>query len=129
VVAASLLGLAAPAQAAGGYPEVVAGTPGLLAYWRLDDRSGTTAADLTGRAPGSLLGGVGLAAGGALSLDAGTAARFDGVDDELQAGDPAPASAGTLEGWFFWEAGVALLRDSTGAAGWILAYDSGGRVA
>jgi hypothetical protein len=131
VAALVVLGLAAQAQAAGGYAETVTGTPGLLAYWRLGERSGTTAADVTGRAPGSLLGGVGLGAHGALSLDADTAARFDGIDDELQAGGSglAPAGAGTLEGWFFWEAGVALLRDSTSAGGWILAYDSGGRIA
>jgi hypothetical protein len=98
----------------------------LLSYWRLGERSGTVAGDVTGRAPGSLLGGVGLGARGALSGDPDTAAHFDGTDDELQA---SVASAATLEGWFFWESGVALLRDSTSAGGWILAFDSGGRVA
>ena len=118
---------AGAAQAAGGYAEAVAGTSGLIAYWRLGETSGMTATDVTGRAPGSLLGGVGLGARGALSGDADTAARFDGVDDELQAsGGP---GAATLEGWFFWEAGVALLRDDTSGGGWILAYDSGGRIA
>jgi len=117
---------AGAAQAAGGYAEAVAGTSGLIAYWRLGETSGMTATDVTGRAPGSLLGGVGLGARGALSGDADTAARFDGVDDELQAsGGP---GAATLEGWFFWEAGVALLRDDTSGGGWILAYDSGGRI-
>jgi hypothetical protein len=59
------------------------------------------------------------------------AARFDGIDDEFQAGHPelTLAGTGTLEGWFFWESGVALMRDSTGSAGWILAFDSGGKVA
>src|SRR5215207_8099865 len=32
-------------------------------------------------------------------------------------------------GGFFWEAGVAVMRDATSSAGWIMAYDSGGRVA
>ena len=50
---------AGAAQAAGGYAQAVTGTAGLLAYWRLGETSGTTAADVTGRAPGSLLGGVG----------------------------------------------------------------------
>ena len=126
-----MLGLAGPAEAAGGYPQSVTDTAGLLGYWRLGERSGTTAADVTGRAPGSLLGGVSLGAHGGLSLDADTAVRFDGVDDEMQAGDSslALADAGSLEGWFFWESGVALMRDSTTGSGWILAYDSGGQVA
>ncbi len=129
VAALMFLAVATPARASGGYQQAVTDTPALLAYWRLGERSGTTAADLTGRAPGTLLGGVSLGAHGALSGDPDTAPRFDGVDDELQAGGLSLTDAGTLEGWFFWEAGVALLRDSTGAAGWILAYDSGGQVA
>ena len=96
-----MLGSAGPAQAAGGYPQSVTDTAGLLGYWRLGEQSGTTAADVTGRTPGSLLGGVSLGARGGLSLDADTAVRFDGVDDEMQAGDSslALADAGSLEGW------------------------------
>src|SRR4051794_15418663 len=97
IAVAGFLGLAAPARAAGDYAQTVTGTPGLLSYWRLGERSGTVAADVTGRAPGTYLGGVGLGARGALSAD--TAARFDGVDDELQV----TGAAATLEGWFFWE--------------------------
>lgn len=37
-------------------------------------------------------------------------------------------ATGTLEGWFDWRAGVALMRDSTGAGGWILAYDNAGKL-
>jgi hypothetical protein len=45
-----------------------------------------------------------------------------------------PALSGTsatLEGWFDWQGGVALMRDGTAVegAGWILAYDSGGSLA
>jgi hypothetical protein len=44
---------------------------------------------------------------------------------------PAPAltaTSGSLEGWFKWQGGVALMRDGSSATGtgWILAYDSGG---
>ena len=117
----------APASAAAQYRDAVLATGGLAGYWRLGETSGTAAADASGRAgPGSYLGAPGLGARGALSADADGAARFDGVDDELQAGAPVAA---TLEGWFFWEAGVALMRDATSSAGWILAYDSGGRIA
>ena len=119
--------LAAPASAAAQYRETVLATGGLQGYWRVGETSGTAAADASGRTgPGSYLGAPGLGARGALSADPDKAARFDGVDDELHAGAPV---TGTLEGWFFWEAGVALMRDSTASAGWILAFDSGGRVA
>jgi Concanavalin A-like lectin/glucanases superfamily len=111
------------------YAGAVLASPALEAYWRLGDSSGTVAHDTTGHAPGSYTGAPGLGARGALRADADTATRFDGVDDEMQAGGASVASAATLEGWFFWEAGVALMRDSTGSAGWILAYDGGGRVA
>src|SRR3954467_9935903 len=87
---------ARPARAAGGYAQAVAGTPGLLAYWRLGERSGTVAGGVAGPAPASLLGGVGLGERGALSGDPDTAARFDGVDAELQASVTTPGTV-TLE--------------------------------
>ena len=36
------------------------------------------------------------------------------------------AASGTLEGWFDWRGGTAVLRDHTSGNGWILAYDSAG---
>jgi hypothetical protein len=122
------MALAAPADAAAqaDYASTVRSTPGLASYWRLGDASGTVAADAAGSSPGAYSGGVALGARGALSSGSDTSARFDGVDDEVQA---TVGASGSLEGWFFWEAGVALLRDSTASGGWILAFDSGGRVA
>ena len=112
------------------YPGAVLAAQGVEGYWRLGEPTGTVAADASGRAaPGSYLGAPGLGARGALSADADRAVRFDGVDDQLEAGGAPVVGAATLEGWFFWEAGVALMRDATASAGWILAYDSGGRVA
>jgi Concanavalin A-like lectin/glucanases superfamily len=129
VVVAVAVPASASAQGAP-YRDAVLATQGLEGYWRLGESSGTLAADASGRAgAGSYLGGPGLGARGALRADADTAARFDGVDDEMQAGGAPASGAATLEGWFFWEAGVALLRDQTSSAGWILAYDSGGKVA
>ena len=134
-LAAALAALAvgAPALAeaqAAPYRDAVLATDGLAGYWRLGETGGTVAADASGEAaPGSYAGAPALGARGALSADPDTAARFDGVDDELQAGGAPAAGAATLEGWFFWEAGVALMRDATASAGWILAFDSGGRVA
>ena len=122
------LAVAAPATAqVSSYRDTVLGTGGLAGYWRLGETSGTAAADASGRTgSGSYLGGPALGAPGALHADGDRAGRFDGADDELQVGG---AGAATLEGWFFWESGVALMRDSTSSAGWILAFDSGGRVA
>jgi hypothetical protein len=96
------------------------------ARWRLNETAGTVAADSVGTAHGAYVGNPGLGARGALSFDADPSVRFDGIDDEMYAAAPA---TGTLEGWFFWEAGVALMRDSTSGGGWILAFDSAGRVA
>jgi Concanavalin A-like lectin/glucanases superfamily len=125
--------VAAPGSAAAQgtpYPGAVLATPGLEGYWRLGETGGTVAADASGQAgPGSYLGAPALGARGALTADPDRAASFDGADDELQAGGAPVAGAATLEGWFFWEAGVAVMRDATSAAGWILAYDSGGVVA
>jgi Concanavalin A-like lectin/glucanases superfamily len=127
ILLALVLAGVAPASAAAQYRDAVFATGGLEGYWRLGETSGTAAADESGRAgAGSYLGAPGLGARGALHADADRAVRFDGADDELQV----PGAAGaTLEGWFFWEAGVALMRDSSGSGGWILAFDSGGRVA
>jgi len=120
----------AAAQSTGAdYASRVLSTPGLTAYWRLGEATGAVAIDATARAPGSYLGGPELGAGGALRGDADAATRFDGVDDEMQSGNAAIAGAGTVEGWFFWEAGVAVMRDATSSAGWIVAFDSGGRLA
>jgi hypothetical protein len=130
--ALAVLAFGAPAAMAQGAPyrDTVLATDSLAGYWRLGETGGTVAADASGQAsPGSYAGAPGLGARGALSADPDTAARFDGADDELQAGDAPAAGAATLEGWFFWEAGVALMRDATGSAGWILAFDSGGRIA
>ena len=52
---------------------------------------------------------------------------FDGIGGEMSVPGPAlPATSGSLEGWFNWQGGVAVMRDGTTAGGWILAYDSGG---
>jgi len=128
-VAVGALALLAPQSAQAGYADRVLSTPGLSAYWRLGEAGGTAAADATGGAAGTYLGAPGLGTRGALSGDANPAVAFDGVDDELRAGGAPLAGTGTVEGWFFWEAGVALMRDATSSGGWILAFDSGGRLA
>ena len=129
VALVALAALPSAAQAQASYADVVRSTSGLTAYWRLGEASGTAANDAHGQAAGTYLGGPGLGARGALSNDPDTSARFDGVDDEMQSGVATIAATGTVEGWFFWEGGVAIMRDSSSSGGWIVAFDSGGSVA
>jgi len=119
---------AAPAPA-GRYRDTVVATSGLTGYWRLGEQSGTTATDETSSTQGTYLGGYRLGQPGALAGDPSTAVSFDGTAGELTTPGPVlPATFGSLEGWFNWQGGVALMRDGSSApgTGWILAYDSGG---
>jgi hypothetical protein len=79
---------------------------------------------------GGVVGWVALGVPEALA-EPDTAARFDGVNDELSLSGAALelGAAGSLEGWFRWEAGVALMRDATSSGGWVLAFDNGGKLA
>lgn len=56
--------------------------PSLVSLWRLDELSGTEAADATGVAPGAYVNEPTLAAEGLVD-DLGTAVSFDGVDDHV----------------------------------------------
>ena len=118
---------------ASAYRAAVLQTPGLIGYWRLGEHEGGTAIDQTGTFPGSYTAaGVRLGEPGALTADSDTSAWFDGVRGEMTASTPPLSSSGTLEGWFNWRSGTALMRDhnSVSGTGWILAYEaSGGRLA
>ena len=79
----------------GGYPQaVVADAP--VAYWRLGDTSGTTAADRVGTNSGTLVGGLTLGVPGALAAG-NSAMQFDGVDGTRVA-VPGSASLGAVNG-------------------------------
>jgi hypothetical protein len=59
-----------------------------LAYWRFDDKSGTTAVDSSGNGNnGTYVGGVTLGAQGAIVDDPGTSVTFDGLTAWMTAGD------------------------------------------
>jgi len=75
------------ADAATGYPaEVLADDP--LAYWRLDELTGTTAADSSGHGnDATYQGGFTLGAPGAIGGDGDTAVTLDGVSAFVSAGD------------------------------------------
>jgi len=115
---------------ASGYRDTLLATTGLSGYWRLGEQSGTTAADEVAASAGRYLGGYTLGQLGALAGDPSTSVAFDGVGGELTASAPPLTTSGSLEGWFTWQKGVALVRDGTSTAGkgWILAYDSGGNL-
>ena len=91
----------APPPSADAYGDLIKATTGLAGYWRLDEASGTTAADSSGGGrPGTYSGGVvqnqpGIPAGGA-------AASFDGVDDVVTALSPLNVGYSiTLEAWVY----------------------------
>jgi hypothetical protein len=74
-----------------------------VAYWRLDEISGTTARDFSGHGnAGTYIGGVHLAAAGAIANDPDTAAAFDGATGYIDGGDTfafAGSQPFSLEAW------------------------------
>src|SRR5207244_3076415 len=71
----------------------------LLAYWRLGESSGATAADELFANPGTYEHGVTLGTGGGLTSDPDTAALFDGVDDDVAVPALGSSVDFTVEGW------------------------------
>jgi hypothetical protein len=80
------------------YVNGVESAPGLVAYWRLGERSGTSAFDITNVTNGLYDGPVTLGVPGAIPDDTDTAARFDGAG-RVVLGDLGSASDFTIEGW------------------------------
>jgi YD repeat-containing protein len=85
------------------YRDGVLGTPSLLHYWRLGEKSGSQLADSGGASPLSALGEPTLGVPGAIASDPDTAVRFDGVNDAATV--PLQLSgktAITVEFWLKW---------------------------
>lgn len=74
---------------------------GAVAYWRLNELSGTTAASLVGSFPGTISGGVTLNQPGALA-DGDLAMAFNGSDGKARVAAPTYAvpNTFTVEVWF-----------------------------
>jgi hypothetical protein len=109
------------------YRSAILTAPGVLGYWRLGETAGTVATSETSLHPGTYSAlGVTLSQPGALAGDPDTSTAFDGVAGEMSAATEPLSDSGTLEGWFEWRSGVALMRDHTTGGGWILAYDAAG---
>ena len=111
------------------YRDDVLGTPGVAAFWRIGELSGTSTREEIGGATGPFEGRYVLGQAGALGQLANTAASFDGLSGGLAVPGPALSTNATLEGWFRWRAGVGSLRDHTGSGGWLLAFNRDGSLA
>jgi YD repeat-containing protein len=89
----------------GTYYGAVSSTSGLIDYWRLGEKSGTSFADGVGSNAAIFEGGVGLGTPGALAGDPNSAASFDGSNDTASAKlDLSGSSQLTLEFWLNWAA-------------------------
>ena len=113
------------------YRDALLGTAGLVDYWRVGELSGTTSKDETSATTGSFQGRFVLGQPGVLGPLRNTAASFDGASGELAIDGSALGAAATIEGWFRWRAGTAVLRDSTdmGGEGWMPAFVTAGNLA
>jgi acid phosphatase type 7 len=110
----------------GRYANLVGTRRGLLSYWRLESPAGPFGFDQRGRALAAFERGYSPGQPGALVKEANPAAAFDGVSGEMTALGPEVSRSATIEGWFLWRRGVALMRDDSFLGGWMLAFDRGG---
>jgi hypothetical protein len=111
------------------YRDTVLTTPGVTDYWRLGELSGSTSRDETSSTTGAFQGRYVLGQPGVLGPLRNATASFDGTSGELAiSGSDLSGPDATLEGWFRWRSGTAVLRDSTstGGTGWILAFEQTG---
>jgi hypothetical protein len=83
------------------YADLILDTPGLVAYWRLAERSGTVARDELQAHDGTYVGAVTLDRPALLTQETNPAAHFDGTS-HVQIGNPPSlnfSTALTLEAW------------------------------
>lgn len=104
---------------AGRYPATVLVTSGLVSYWRLDETTGTVAADSKGTNTGTYVAAPTLGAATALVGDNGTAVTFNGSTQYITVPDAAALDYGdvfTLEAWVKTTAVVetSLIHKGTG---------------
>jgi hypothetical protein len=90
------------AAAAASYRDTVLSEPALLAYWRLGETVGTTAADSKGTYPGTYGTGVMLGSPGAVTNDPNPAASFNGTTAAKVTLPALPTVTDfTVEGWSY----------------------------
>ena len=117
------------------YQRLISTTPGLAGYWRLGDRAGTSACEVTGRNNGTYTGGFTLGSTAGLAGDQDKAARFDGSTGYVRVPDSGSLALGdsfSVEAW--------VKRGSLNGTGnqviaskqsgsWVLMFDDRNRLA
>ena len=116
------------------YSGVVSSTPGLVAYWRLGESSGTVACDSTGHDNGTYLGGAALGTPGAIVGDPDTAVSLNGSSSQVSVPATNLLNVGdsfSIEGW------VKRADSATGSnqvivskqeGSWVLMFNESGRL-
>jgi|GEM_PF-852218 len=85
------------------YSGTIAGTSGLIDYWRMAETSGTSLADGVGSHTATTSGGPTLGVAGGLGTDSNTAVSFDGTNDTATASlNLTGTSQLTVEFWLKW---------------------------
>lgn len=84
------------------YAATVLARPGLVSYWRLNETSGTSAADSKGANTGTYTNGPLLGKESPLTGSGGTSVTFDGVNDFVSLGTSSTLQTPnfTIEAWF-----------------------------
>ena len=107
--------------------------PNLVAYWRLGEKTGVTAMDIspTGRHHGTYVGNPVLGAPTALSSGADSSVDFDGVNDYVDIPDFVVGTSGSVEAWFradAWTVTTNLVsrRNTSNVGGFTLEVAPGG---
>lgn len=91
-----------PGPGGSAYSDTLFATSGLISYWRLNETTGTSAADAQGSNTGTYANGVTLGANGLLQTDSDKAVSFDGVDDAVTVPDSSslsPTAQMSIEAW------------------------------
>src|SRR5947209_9402562 len=110
------------------YSTQVAGTSGLVGYWRLDDPSGTAACDETSKDPGTYQGGLTLRASGAIVGDADNAASFDGSSADVSVPSATSLNTGDVFSFEAWvkrvSTGTAQVIGTKQGSSWTLSFNT-----
>jgi hypothetical protein len=99
------------------YAALVAGRPGLLAYWRLGESSGITASDAAGTYNGTYVNGPALGSPGAIAGDPDTAVTFNGTNQRVTVPSPPAAWDFSIEGWTYLTNGSVTNNTLYGGSG------------
>jgi hypothetical protein len=83
------------------YYRLVSGDPTLLAYWRLGETSGSTAADTTGTYNGTYINKPTLGSPGAIVNDPNASVTFNGTSQRVDLPALPSATDFTIEGWTY----------------------------